>query len=190
MTLTPIQPGWFLGPDNRLREFVSSFVMIPDNVRNTGEIPIDLSTDNVIKGFISWKEAASTSPSGCHLGHYKAIIQHPVLLQCFTKFMNIVTSWGIAIPRWCNATNVMIEKDPGQPRIHRLRIIHLFESDYNFFLKIQWGRRLVRHACALDLLHNSQHGSILRRVAMDPPDHVNATHNRSLSDIKTRSRQI
>jgi hypothetical protein len=82
--------------------------------------------------------------------------------------MNIVTCRGIAIPRWCNATNVMSEKDPGQPRIHRLRIIHLFEADYNFFLKIQWDHRLVRHACALDLLHDSQHGSIPRRTAMDP----------------------
>ena len=27
----------------------------------------------------------------------------------------------------------MIEKDAGLPRIHRLRIIHLFEADYNFF---------------------------------------------------------
>jgi hypothetical protein len=62
----------------------------------------------------------------------------------------------------------MIEKDVGKPRIHRLRIIHLFEADYNFFLKLQWGHRLVRQAASLDLLHNSQHGSIPRRTAMDP----------------------
>jgi hypothetical protein len=73
--------------------------------------------------------------------------------------MNIVIARGIAIPRWCNATSVMIEKDAGNPRIHRLRIIHLFEADSNFFLKIQWGHRLVRQAVELDLLHASQHGS-------------------------------
>jgi hypothetical protein len=83
--------------------------------------------------------------------------------------MNIVVHRGIAIPRWCRATNVMIEKDPGHPHIvHRLRIIHLFEADYNFFLKLQWGHRLVRHALSLDLLHDSQHGSITRHTAMDP----------------------
>jgi hypothetical protein len=82
--------------------------------------------------------------------------------------MNIVVTRGIAIPRWCRATNVMIEKDAGKPCIHRLRIVHLFEADYNFFLKLQWGHRLVRHACALDLLHDSQHGSIPRRTAIDP----------------------
>ena len=62
----------------------------------------------------------------------------------------------------------MIEKDVGLPPIHRLRIIHLFEADYNFFLKLQWGHRLVHQAVSLDLLHDSQHGSIPRRTAMDP----------------------
>jgi hypothetical protein len=82
--------------------------------------------------------------------------------------MNIVVSRGIAIPRWCNATNVMIEKDVGKPCIHRLRIVHLFEADYNFFLKLQWDHRLVRQAGDLDLLHPSQHGSIPGRSAIDP----------------------
>ncbi|KAI2497153.1 hypothetical protein MHU86_17356 [Fragilaria crotonensis] len=153
--------------DNYLREFLASFV-IPSTVINHGEIPTDISEDDVLRGFKAWKERTSTSPSGRHLGHYKAIIQHPVLLKCFVQFMNIAVSRGIAIPRWCQATNVMIEKDVGSPKIHRLRIIHLFEADYNFFLKLQWGHRLVRHAVSLDLLHDSQHGSIPRRTAMDP----------------------
>jgi hypothetical protein len=62
----------------------------------------------------------------------------------------------------------MIEKDIGKPCIHRLRIVHLFEADYNFFLKLQWGHRLVRQACDLDLLHPSQHGSIPGRSPIDP----------------------
>jgi len=37
----------------------------------------------------------------------------------------------------------VIEKDPGSPKIERLHIIHLFEVDYNFVLKLIWGRRLV-----------------------------------------------
>lgn len=82
--------------------------------------------------------------------------------------MNIVVARGIAIPRWCQATNVMIENDEGLPRIHQLRIIHLFEADFNFFLTLQWGHRLVCQAVSLDLLHDSHHGSIPRRTAMDP----------------------
>ncbi len=110
----------------------------------------------------------TTSPSGRHLGHYKAIIQDPVLLQCLHDFLNIAIERGIAIPRWSQATNILIEKDPGNPKIHRLRIIHLFEADFNFFLKLQWGHRLVRHAEKLNLLNEGQHGSRPGRTAMDP----------------------
>ena len=62
----------------------------------------------------------------------------------------------------------MIEKDVGRPKINRLRIIHLFEADYNLFLKIMWGSCLVRRATSLDLLHDGQHGSVPGRQTMDP----------------------
>ena len=62
----------------------------------------------------------------------------------------------------------MIEKDKGQPRINRLRIIHLFEADYNLFLKLTWGSRLVRRALHMDLLNDGQHGSVPGRTTMDP----------------------
>ena len=44
----------------------------------------------------------------------------------------------------------------------------MFEADFNFFLKLQWGHRLVRKACELDLLHPGQHGSVPTRTAIDP----------------------
>ena len=38
----------------------------------------------------------------------------------------------------------------------------------NVYTNISTRHHLVRQACALDLLHDSQHGSIPRRTAMDP----------------------
>lgn len=38
---------------------------------------------------------------------------------------------------WERATNVMLEKDLGNPCIHHLRIIHLFEADFNLYMKLQ-----------------------------------------------------
>ena len=69
--------------------------------------------------------------------------------------------------RWRNAVNVMIEKDPGVPNVNRLRIIHLFEADYNFMLKIMWGHCLVRRAVDMNLLHPCQHGAVPGHTAMD-----------------------
>jgi hypothetical protein len=128
-----------------LKEFLSSF-FFPSHARKLEEKSTKIMEDDVKSGFGRWKEASSTSPSGQHLGHYRAIIQHHILLECLTKFMAIAIERGISITRWQRSINVMLEKDPGQPQISRLRIIHLFEADFNFFLKVMWGSQLVRRA--------------------------------------------
>jgi hypothetical protein len=153
--------------DQVLLEFLASFAM-PKSVIESPPISTAISEEDVSRGFRSWRETTTTSPSGRHLGHYKSIIQDTMLLRCFTQFLNIALFHGIAIPRWRNATNVMLEKDPASPRINRLRIIHLFEADYNFILKILWGSRLVQRALEFDLLHDGQFGSVPRRTTLDP----------------------
>jgi hypothetical protein len=41
----------------------------------------------------------------------------------------------------------LLEKDKRIPKISsRLRIIHLFEADYNLFLKLIWGCRMIGRA--------------------------------------------
>jgi len=55
----------------------------------------------------------------------------------------VVIQLGLTPTRWCNAISVLLEKDPGSPEINRLRVIHIFEADYNKFLKTMWARRLV-----------------------------------------------
>ena len=156
-------PAWY-GDDDLLREFLTSFI-IPDNINKLPPITSKISEADVCKGFKNWKETTCTSPSGRHLGHYKAIIQDPNLLNCFTKFLNITLEHGlVTLRRWCNTVNIMIEKDIGHPKLTRLRIIHLFKADLNFILKIQWGSRLVRRADKHNLLHDGQHGSAPRRT--------------------------
>jgi len=161
-----IPPDWDV-QDATLTELLASFAA-PSQVQGADPIVSTFTPEDLTKGFTSWKESTTTSPSGRHLGHYKALIQDPVLLQCLTDFLNLSILRGIAVPRWCNATNVMIEKDEGKPNIDRLRIIHLFEADFNFFLKLQWGHRLVRRADEFDLLHDGQYGSRPRRTPIDP----------------------
>jgi hypothetical protein len=39
----------------------------------------------------------------------------------------------------------MLEKDYGIPKIHRLRIIHLYEADLNLLMGIYFSRKLVSH---------------------------------------------
>lgn len=59
-------------------------------------------------------------------------------------------------------------KDKGQPQINRLRIIHLFEADYNLFFRNYVGLHLVKGALAMDLLDPGQLGLVPGRITMDP----------------------
>jgi DNA-binding transcriptional MerR regulator len=153
--------------DHLLQELLRSF-QIPDKVKQMRHIKTSMSAEDIAKGISGWKEKTSTSPSGRHLGHYKAIIKDDTLLQCLTKFMHVAIKSGIAIRRWSQATNVMLEKDPGRPLIHRLRIIHLFEADFNLYMKCQWGKRLVQRAAKHNLLNSGQFGSVPNHTSTEP----------------------
>jgi hypothetical protein len=61
----------------------------------------------------------------------------------------------------------MIEKEPGQPYLHRLRVIHLYEATLNAFLGIKY-RELLHYAEDHDLLNPGCYGSRPGRQALDP----------------------
>jgi hypothetical protein len=59
----------------------------------------------------------------------------------------------------------MIEKVPGRPFIHKLRVIHLLEVDLNLSLGILWGRRLMAQGEKLKAFGDEQWGSRTGRSA-------------------------
>jgi hypothetical protein len=70
--------------------------------------------------------------------------------------------------RWKDILNIMILKEPGNTKIHRLRVIHLFEADYNLILSVKW-RQQIKHAEERELLNEGQHGSRSGREAPTLP---------------------
>jgi hypothetical protein len=129
-----------------------------------------------------------TSPSlGRHLDPCKAIIQNPDLLRTFNvKILNLLVLNGLSLDRWKSAINVLIEKDPSKPRLrlNRLCVLHLFEADYNFILKLLWGSRLVWKGERIDKLNNDQHSLRHDRQGLDLV-HVLAHQHGSMSDSQT-----
>jgi hypothetical protein len=159
-------PMQWHGDNEILREFLSSF-SAPPSVCASTSISTLVEEEDVKHGSQRWRETTSTSPSGRHLGHYHAIIQDDTLLYCLlTKFLDVVVNRGLSISRRQHAINVMIKKDTGCPRINWLRIIYLFEADFNFILKLVWGHRLVRWAADLDLINTGQYGLVPGKTAM------------------------
>ena len=119
-------------------------------------ISIDLNHDDYTKIFSKWAEKTTTSPSGRHLGHYKAILQSPELIQYHCIMSSLPLQFGFAPERWTKAFQIMLEKKPGNPLIHRLRGIIILEADFNWVLRLIWGKRLFQRASASNFLMNAQ----------------------------------
>jgi hypothetical protein len=48
---------------------------MPKKIKALGKkISYKITVEDFIAGFRKWKECTLTLPSGCHLGHYKAIV--------------------------------------------------------------------------------------------------------------------
>lgn len=81
------------------------------------------------------------------------------LLNMITEIVCIVMERGITLKR-------LLEKDPNNPKLHRLRIIHIIEADYNPATKILWSRRLMKKAENYSYCYLTQTGDPGKDVAL------------------------
>ena len=61
----------------------------------------------------------------------------------------------------------MIEKDPGSAKIHCLRVIHLYECDFNLLLGL-FLREMDKNGEDNDLINKGTYGSRANRQVVDP----------------------
>lgn len=121
-----------------------------------------------------WRESTSTSPSGCHLGHYKALVTRSTLfaadvreeleaiqddiIQLYVNIINYATKHRYLLSRWQRIESTIIPKDKGSVKIHCMRVIHIFEADYNLLLGVKWHEVILKLEDT-GYLHPDQHGS-------------------------------
>ena len=98
-----------------------------------------------------WKESTTHSSSGRHLGHHHALlvpdgeqydkdkIHFSDTMWCIhNNITNIVRLKQTPLTRWILSLVIILPKDSGRPRIHRIRLINTYESDYDMVLKLCW----------------------------------------------------
>jgi hypothetical protein len=100
-------------------------------------LPSQLTKTDLLDALSVWNEGTSTSPSEMNLGHYHAMFRRhdyqsnmteakafeakqdkPVQAQL--ALLNYSLRFGHSFQRWKTIVNVMIQKDPGNSKIHRL----------------------------------------------------------------------
>jgi hypothetical protein len=144
---------------------------------------IDFEED-FIPALLHWRERTSTSPSGRHLGLYKALAtaycnssnEFSVLCDDDDPYMGTVqeqaesilriihglaskaAELGFYLRRWLHVVNIMIYKKANCLELDRLRVIHLFEADFNLLVGVLFGRRAMYHQVDNQLLHPGQYG--------------------------------
>jgi hypothetical protein len=119
-----------------------------------------VTEEDFIQTFKHTKEMSSSSPSGRHIGHYKAALKAPILVQLHSTMMSLPFQHGFAPERWTRVTDIMLEKEEGNSRCHRLRIKALFESDFNQAKRVLIGRRLTHHLADTKMISDMQYGSV------------------------------
>jgi hypothetical protein len=150
-----------------------------DNMTRVTEVEDDVrfvTKKEFVGKFKSWRESTSTSPSGRHLGHYKSLVStidrsledgertkyrayQDEITECYLGLINYAIKHKYSLERWKTIVNMMIYKEQGNVKIHRLRVIHLYEADLGFLWGAKWGKAM-RTAVKERTLHQGQYGGL------------------------------
>jgi hypothetical protein len=116
--------------------------------RHSTELNIKIREEKMMDTYRRWKERTSTSPSGRHLGHFHALfrpmktkddddrerlegIRTEIIEMHATILQTAYDDNEHVYERWEYILTCMLGKDSSIPRIHRLRLIHLYKCDLN-----------------------------------------------------------
>jgi hypothetical protein len=129
-----------------------------------------------------------------HLGHYKSLIarhsysttasddeltsdfrakrdelnrRQRALRHLHLTLINYALERGYSYRRWQKVANTILFKDTDNVRLHRTRVIHIYEADFNLCLGVKW-RAAMHQAEDSNLLNAGQYGSRPYRNASDP----------------------
>lgn len=104
-------------------------------------------------GYKAWCKSRTISPLGTHLSHQHSLLA-PGCIQYNDEIKYFAdTVWNIhhnlkniailnekSLLRCLISIVILLSKDFGSPKVHRIRLINTYESDYNLILKYFWPK--------------------------------------------------
>ena len=148
-------------------EFEEFLTCMKKHPNATTDIDPEITVEDYQSLFKKTKPTTSCGPSGLHMGHWVTAAFFDDLSEIHVLFINIASRFKIVYDRWAVTFHCMLQKE-FRPYIHRLRIIQLFEADFNAVQKILLARRLMRHTEKKNMNSEQTFGSRPGRRAQDP----------------------
>ena len=81
------------------------------------------------------------------------------MIEWQVELLNMAIENKYSYTRWQIIVNVMILKEPSNYKIHRLRVIHIYEHDYNLILATKW-RELIQKCTLNKTINDNQYGGV------------------------------
>ena len=131
----------------------------------------------------SMREKTSSSPHGCHFGHFVAISEDDFLCQVLASIVSIPLITGLSPARFRQVTTCFLEKKANVKRIDKMRTIWLLDSFFSLTQRIM-ARRTYANAEKAGLLAIEDFGG---RKGKDAS--MQAVNTRIMMDIALQQRR-
>ena len=116
----------------------------------------NITSEDFTQFWKSAKERTSSSKSGRHFGHYKAVCDSPLLVSLHVRSVNLAANRGESLLRWRQGVTVLLEKNAGNICIEKLRAICLLEADFNWWLRVVFARKMTQFMHSTGILPTEQ----------------------------------
>ena len=116
------------------------------NEEKTLTTPCQMSTKEFQEAMKVTHKDTSSSASGLHYTLWKAIAEDDKLSKNHSIMISLPFMYGFVCNRWKKIIDCMLEKKPGVRKIHIMRIICLFEADFNTLLKWMFNQHIMPNA--------------------------------------------
>ena len=133
-----------LGLDEDATKFIAG---LAKNTEEKGlSMPRQMSTKDFQAAMKVTHEDTSSSASGLHYTLWKTISEDDDLSAIHAVMISLPFMYGFVCNRWKKIIDCMLEKKPGVRKIHIMRIICLFEADFNTLLKWMFNKHIMPNA--------------------------------------------
>jgi hypothetical protein len=107
------------------------------------------------------------------LATYQTLASKALTIQ--NMIMNLAIRQAHVLNRWKKIHNFFLEKIPGKPLLEKLRVIHIYEADWNLLLKYFTAYKLNLTACQQQTVSPAQNGGRQGKSAGTTADQITVT---------------